>query len=52
MHTFLERPVNTKQTLDSIKEEAADADTSGPLIDLEGAVLDQISGGKNHPWVI
>ena len=39
----------TKETLDSVKEVAADADTSGLLIELEGAVLDQIGGGRNLP---
>ena len=42
----------TKETLDSVKEVAADADTSGLLIELEGAVLDQIGGGKFIPWTI
>ena len=42
----------TKETLDSVKEVAADADTSGLLIELEGAVLDQIGGGKLVPWAV
>ncbi len=42
----------TQETLDSVKEVAADADTSGLLIELEGAVLDQIGGGKFIPWTI
>ena len=42
----------TKETLDSVKEVAADADTSGLLIELEGAVLDEIGGGKILPWAI
>lgn len=42
----------TKETLDSVKEVAADADTSGLLIELEGAVLDQIGGGRNLPWAV
>ncbi len=42
----------TKETLDSVKEEAANADTSGLLIELEGAVLDQIGGGKNLGWAV
>ena len=42
----------TKETLDSVKEVAADADTSGLLIELEGAVLDQIGGGKSQVWTI
>ena len=52
MHTFLARPMITKETLYSVKEEAADGDTLGPLIELEGAVLDQIGGGRNLPWAI
>ena len=42
----------TKETLDSVKEVAADADTTGLLIELEGAVLDQIGGGRNLPWAV
>ena len=42
----------TQETLDSVKEVAADADTSGLLIELEGAVLDQIGGGRNLPWAV
>ena len=42
----------TKETLDSVKEVAADADTSGLLIELEGAVLDEIGGGKTQPWAV
>ena len=52
MHTFLSCPIITKETLYSVKEEAADADTLGLLIEREGAVLDQIVGGRNLPWVI
>lgn len=49
---FLERPMITQETLDSVKQVAADADTSGLLIELEGAVLDQIGGGKTQPWAV
>ena len=42
----------TQETLNSVKEVAANADTSGLLIELEGAVLDQIGGGKNLPWAV
>ena len=52
MHTFLEQPMITQETLESVKEVAADADVSGLLIELEGAVLDQIGGGKSLPWVV
>ncbi len=36
-----------KETLDSVKEETVNAETSGLMIEMEGAVLDQIGGGKN-----
>ena len=52
MHTFLERPMITQQTLDSVKEVAADADTSGLLIELEGAVLDHVGGGRGQAWAV
>ncbi len=39
----------TKETLDSVKEETVNVETSGLLIELEGAVLDQIGGGKLLP---
>jgi hypothetical protein len=42
----------TKEVLDSVKDEAVDADTSGLLIELEGAVLDEIGGGKLLPWAV
>ena len=42
----------TKETLDSVKEVAADANTSGLLIELEGAVLNQIGGGRNRVWSV
>ena len=42
----------TKETLDSVKVETLNADTSGMLIVLEGAVLDQIGGGRNLPWAV
>ena len=42
----------TQETLNSVKEVAANADTSGLLIELEGAVLDEIGGGKNLPWAV
>ena len=42
----------TKETLDSVKEETVNADTSGLLVELEGAVLDQIGGGKFIPWAV
>ncbi len=44
--------MSTKETLDSVKEVAADADMSGLLIELEGAVLDQIGGGRGQAWAI
>ena len=52
MHTFLSCPIITKETLYSVKEEAADADTLGLLIEREGAVPDQIGGGKLLPWAV
>ena len=42
----------TQETLDSVKEVAADADTSGLVVELEGVVLDQIGGGKLLPWAV
>ena len=42
----------TKETLDSVNEETVNAETSGMLIELEGAVLDQIGGGKLLPWAV
>ena len=42
----------TQETLDSVKEVAADADTSGLVVELEGALLDHIGGGKNQVWAV
>ena len=44
----------TKETLDRVKEETVnvDTDTSGLLIELEGAVLDEIGGARFIPWTI
>ena len=42
----------TKETLDCVKEETVNADTSGLLIELEGAVLDEIGGGRNRAWTV
>ena len=44
----------TKETLDYVNKETVNAATSTPglLIELEGAVLDQIGGGKLLPWAV
>ena len=42
----------TKETFDSVKEETANAEPSGLLIELDGAVLDEIGGGKLLPWAV
>ena len=51
-HSFLECPMITKETFDSVKEETVNADASCLLMELNGAVLDEIGGGKSRAWAV